>query len=46
MSGCSLAGGEQGVGDSYPLLQGFRRDARMTKSCGLFSLLSVWLTTW
>lgn len=48
MSWRSLAGEEQGVGngDGYPLLQGFRRDARMTKSCGLFSWLSVWLTTW
>lgn len=48
MSRHSPASGERGVGDGdgYPLLQGFRRDARMTKSCGLFSQLSVWLTTW
>lgn len=39
------AGGSR-TGMGYPLLQGFRRDARMTKSCGLFSWLSVWLTTW
>lgn len=32
--------------DTHPLLQGFRRDARITKSCGLFSFLSFWLTTW
>lgn len=31
---------------AYPLLQGFLREARMTKSCGLFSQLSVWLSTW
>lgn len=31
---------------TYPLLHGFLRDTRTTKSWGLFSSLIVWLMTW